>query len=129
MRFLLIIIGFSLTGINPGIRFTENSIVTASKKAKAQHKPVFIDAYASWCAPCRELKETTFRDQKVAAHLNRYYVNAAIDVEKGGGPAFAEKHHIDSYPTLLVLDEHGKELQRIEGFVDAPELAQKLNIK
>ncbi|QKJ30491.1 thioredoxin fold domain-containing protein [Mucilaginibacter mali] len=110
-------------------RFTESDISTALAKAKKAHRPVFVDAYASWCAPCKELRKTTFKNKRVAAYLNNHYINAAIDVEKGNGMQFAEKYHIESYPTLLLIDENGKEVKRIEGFVDATELAQKLDMK
>lgn len=129
MKLLLLTIWISLAGIQPGIRFTESGIATALKKAKAQHKPVFVDAYASWCAPCREMQETTFRDKRISTYLNSHYINAAIDVEKGSGTQFAEQYEVNSYPTLLLLDEHGKVMKRIEGFVDAADLAKLLNIK
>ena len=32
------------------------------KEAARQKRPVIIDFYAAWCAPCRELDETTFHD-------------------------------------------------------------------
>lgn len=126
MRLLFIPV---LLAIFVDVRFTETDVAVALLKAKKTHRPVFVDAYASWCAPCLELKTTTFRDKKIAEYLNNHYINTAIDVEKGKGVQFAEKYRIDSYPTLLLLDEYGKEIRRIEGFVDAAELAEKLHIK
>jgi thioredoxin 1 len=49
------------------IVFIENSWDNALKEAKTQNKYIFVDAYASWCGPCKMLKATTFNDSKAAA--------------------------------------------------------------
>ena len=38
-----------------GIQFTETSWKEILKKAKAEKKVIFLDAYASWCGPCRQI--------------------------------------------------------------------------
>jgi thiol:disulfide interchange protein DsbD len=41
----------------------------ALEEARAAKKPVMIDFYATWCLPCKELDEKTFRDPRVVDAL------------------------------------------------------------
>lgn len=104
-----------------GIIFYD-SFNAALSTAKQQHKPVFVDAYAVWCAPCQQLKKTTFKNKALATYFNSHFVNVSIDVEKGEGEKFAELYNVNSYPTLLFIDEDGKIITKIEGFVEAKSL-------
>jgi thioredoxin 1 len=101
------------------ITFIENTYSIALKKAKAERKYIFVDAYATWCGPCRQLKNTTFKDSKAAGFFNKNFVNLSVDMEKGEGVDLASKWDVQEYPTLLILEENGKVLLRSIGYVDA----------
>ncbi len=104
------------------IKFIENAYSTALKKAKAEHKYIFVDAYTSWCGPCKQLKKTTFKDRETADYFNQNFVNLAVDMEKGEGSNLAAKWEVQEYPTLLILDYDGKVLHRSIGYLDAKQL-------
>lgn len=106
----------------PGVHFLDKDWQSVLTLAKKTHKPIFVDAYTSWCAPCQEMRQTTFKDRHIAARLNAGFVNIAIDVEKGAGIAFADKYQVTAYPTLLFINGDGKIIKRIEGFADAKAL-------
>ena len=53
------------------IIFIENSWNEALKQAAAQNKYIFVDAYASWCGPCKMLRLTTFKNSKAALFYNK----------------------------------------------------------
>src|SRR5271154_5962837 len=74
---------------NKKIIFIEDNWNEALKQAAAQNKYLFVDAYASWCGPCKMLKATTFKNKKAAAFYNTNFINVAIDMEKGQGPELA----------------------------------------
>lgn len=102
------------------ITFIENAFSTALKKAK--HKYIFVDAYTTWCGPCRQLKNTTFKDSHTADFFNQSFVNLSVDMEKGKGKDLAAQWEVEAYPTLLILDLNGKVLLRSIGYLDSKQL-------
>ncbi len=104
------------------IVFTESSWTAVLKKAMATHKYIFVDANASWCAPCKLLKTTTFRDKEAAAFFNKNFINFSMDMEKGEGPGLALQWEVEAYPTLLIVDATGKTVLGNVGFLKAEDL-------
>ena len=107
----------------PGsIVFIEDSWLKALQQAAAQKKYIFVDAYASWCGPCKMLKATTFTNQKAADFFNANFINVSIDMEKGDGPTLAQQWGIQAYPTLIIFDPNGKVVLGTVGFIGAGDL-------
>ncbi|RYY34873.1 MAG: DUF255 domain-containing protein [Sphingobacteriaceae bacterium] len=104
------------------IVFMENAWPQALKQAAQQNKYIFVDAWATWCKPCKMLKSTTFKNEAVAQFYNKNFVSVAIDVEKGMGPQLAQKWGIRALPTLMVFDKEGNLITYIEGFISAADL-------
>lgn len=104
------------------IIFTDGTFNDALKQAATQHKYVFVDAYASWCGPCKLLKATTFHNKKAAEFYNTNFVNISIDMEKGEGPQLAQVWGITAYPTLIVFTPSGKPLLGTMGYMGADDL-------
>ena len=99
------------------IQFMEISWEEALKKAEAAHKPIFVDAYASWCGPCKQLKATTFQNPQAARFFNEHFINLSIDMEKGAGINLAAKWAIEAYPTLLIFGATGEPVLQTVGFL------------
>lgn len=104
------------------IIFIENSWDEALKQAAAKNKYIFVDAYATWCGPCKMLKEQTFTDDKAAAFYNANFINVAIDMEKGRGPELAQQWQLRAYPTMIIFNPKGKPVLGTVGFIKASEL-------
>lgn len=93
-------------------------------EAKKSGKHIFVDAYASWCAPCKLLKSTTFRDKEAAGYFNTHFINYTADMEQGEGIELAEKWEITAYPTLLFFTPDGKIVLKQVGYIDGKKLFQ-----
>lgn len=104
------------------IKFIENSWAAALKTAAAKNKYIFVDAYTTWCGPCKMLKATTFKSAAAATFFNENFVNAALDMEKSDGVKLSSEWEIQAYPTLLIVDAKGKIIRKAEGFMQADEL-------
>lgn len=108
----------------PEIKFSSEGYKQVLAAARTSHKRVFVDAFATWCSPCKELRKSTFRDAKAAAYFNKHFINYSVDVEKGEGIDLARKWQIEGLPTLLIIDEEGSVLANHTGFVDGKGLMQ-----
>ena len=105
-----------------GIQFIESNWSKALQEAKKQKKLIFLDAYTSWCGPCKMLKRNTFPDKAVGELFNKNFVNVAIDMEKGDGPAVAEKFQVNAYPTLIIADAEGNVVTYVKGYIGPDQL-------
>ncbi|WP_374755880.1 thioredoxin family protein [Larkinella soli] len=110
------------TGGEPGIQFTESSWRAVLKKAKAENKVIFLDAYASWCGPCKLLQKNVFTQKEVGDYFNKEFINVKIDMEKGEGPALSRQYPLEAYPTLFFIDGNGKVLKKVIGYQRPEEL-------
>ena len=107
---------------NQGIVFIEGSWNEALRQAKLQNKCIFVDAYATWCMPCTLLKSITFQNKKAAAFYNENFINLAMDMERGEGPALADTWGIQSYPTMIIFDQEGNVVLGAIGYINARNL-------
>lgn len=99
-----------------GISFFKGSWEEALAKAKKENKYVFVDFYATWCAPCKKLKRTSFKDPKVGEYYNKNFINVTIDAESREGIKIARRYGVSSYPTLIITDYNGKPRTKTTGF-------------
>ena len=105
-----------------GISFEHLTWEETLKKGETENKLIFIDAYTSWCGPCKYMASTTFQDQSVGDFFNKNFVNAKFDMEKGEGPMIASKYGVNAYPTLLIVDSKGVLVGRTMGYQNSEQL-------
>lgn len=98
-----------------GIDFFHGTFEEALAKSKEEGKPIFVDAFAVWCGPCKRMAKTVFTDQKVGEFYNANYVNMKLDMEKGEGLKFRQKYPVSAFPTLFYIDSNGEVLHKIKG--------------
>jgi thioredoxin-related protein len=86
------------------------------KQAIDSAKKIMIVCCTEWCGPCKALKSEHLKDSSVRDFVNKNYIIAWYDMEKGSGVTVAKKYGIKSYPTIIILNGNGKMLSRIEGY-------------
>ncbi|NND06040.1 MAG: DUF255 domain-containing protein [Saprospiraceae bacterium] len=89
----------------------------AVARSASSGKMIFVDAYASWCAPCKVMDQQVFTDSMVAAFFNAKFINLKLDMEKGDGEAATEKYDVKAYPTFLFIDSAGSLLHKGIGYM------------
>lgn len=107
-----------------GIKFEDNNFAAILAKAKKENKLVFVDAYASWCGPCKLMVKNIFPLQTVGDFYNSHFVNAKIDMEKGEGIGLAKKYNVKAFPTYLFINGDGEEVHRTLGYVEEKDFIQ-----
>lgn len=98
-----------------GIEFYQGSFEEALAEAKSQGKLIFVDAYAEWCGPCKQMAKTVFKEESVGDFYNQNFINMKIDMEKGEGPTLAKTYRVTAYPTFFFIDEDGKIVASAKG--------------
>jgi thiol-disulfide isomerase/thioredoxin len=121
MRKLFLLLLFPIISLAQGIKFENATLYQLLSKAKSENKIIFIDAYASWCGPCKLMSNNIFTDASVGKFYNSNFINAKIDMEKGEGIDIAKDYAVDAYPTLLYLDGTGKVIHKVVGYQNAEE--------
>lgn len=96
----------------------------ARKEASDKNRPLIIDFGHENCLWCKKLDSTTFQDPAVAKLVSERFVALRVDVMQT--PVLAEKLHIQSYPTLVFASADGHILGIKEGYLEAPELVERL---
>lgn len=117
----LVILAFSTYRAQAQMQFESGSFGEVLKKAKALNKKIFIDCYTSWCGPCKMLAADIFPQPKVGDFMNNEFVNFKTDMEKGEGIELRKQFQVNAFPTLLILDSDGNEINRLVGAESTPD--------
>ena len=102
-----------------GIDFFHGTWDEAMEMAKKEGKVIFVDAYTTWCGPCKRMARNTFPDPKVGEFFNANFVNMKIDMEKPMGRTFQKKYPVAAFPTLYWIGPDGETVHRQKGAQDA----------
>lgn len=105
---------------------TKGDFAAALARARKEKKYVFIDFYATWCGPCKMMDRQTYSDSTVGRAAAKF-VSRKVDAEKGEGIKLAERYAVKAYPTMVIVDATGKEVNREQGFRPADQFARFLD--
>ena len=90
------------------------------KDVLGSDKPVLVDFWAEWCAPCRMLAPT------VAAVAEHYGDNASVaKLNVDDNPSTAQRYGIKGIPTLIMFDD-GAERERVLGVTSEEAISLKI---
>ena len=101
-----------------GIIFKKEDWSSILAQAKAEDKLIFVDAYTTWCGPCKKMDRDVFPQMEVGSFYNAMFINVKMDMEKGQGIKLARDYNVNAFPTFLFIDGEGKIMHRTAGFHD-----------
>lgn len=152
MKKILLI--FTLIISATSIQAQEIKWMTMNEALQAQQKnpkKIFVDAYTTWCGPCKLLDKNTFQNKDVADYVNENFYAVKFNAEgnevvnyqdkvfknpnyvkgKSGRNSvhqFALAMGVNAYPTIVFFDENGKFLSPVKGYLTPEKLEIFLKI-
>ncbi|WP_394759466.1 thioredoxin family protein [Flavobacterium sp.] len=121
----------------------------ALAKQKKNPKPIFMNVYTDWYAPCKMLDNETFQDAEVIDYINKNYYAVKFNAE-GNSTVFFKGNKFDNpgydpsrkgrnsahelttflkvqgYPAIYIIDKGGDTQQQIVGYKTHDELLKIL---
>jgi len=89
---------------------TEVSDSSFEKDVLQSDRPVLVDFWAAWCAPCRMLAPT------VEAVAEKYADNArVVKLNVDDNPSVSQRYGIKGIPTLILF-KGGQPVQQVVGY-------------
>lgn len=104
--------------------FAAGTLTELRARAKADGMALVVDFSTDAIEPSRRLLATTWRDQALWQWLGKHALAARIDPE--ADPAAVGPLALSAYPTILVFNKDGAEIDRIVGYVEAAALRERL---
>lgn len=126
---ILTLIGFFLFSLNfkaqaDGIEFFTGSWDEVVAKAKKANKMIFIDAYATWCGPCKMMDKNVFVQKEAGDFYNTNFVPYKMDVDaEEGGEIFA-RYGGEAMPTYLFVNADEELVFKKVGYMELPDFLQ-----
>ena len=110
----------------PGIQFFHGTWEEALAKAKKENKLIFMDAYASWCGPCKMMARNTFTKEEVGDFFNKNFINIKMDMEKHPeGRRLSQKYGLRAYPTLYFINSKEQVKHTSVGYLNPKQLIEQ----
>jgi len=97
----------------------------ALHRAAAEKKLIIADMFTDWCVLCKKMDAETFANAELTRNMADKYVWLKLNTEtEEAGMRLQKDFAILTYPTILVLDSEGEEIDRVGAFQPAPQFQQ-----
>jgi len=138
MKKLLVLFLIATTATMTAQKINWMSMGDALAAQKKEPKKIFMDAYTTWCGPCKLLDKNTFSDPKVIKYINENFYAVKFNAEgteeityegfrytnpnhvpgkrRNSQHLFAHALKIRAYPSLAFFESDGGFIQTVPGY-------------
>ncbi len=110
------------------------------KNTQLPKKKIFVDVYTDWCGWCKKMDATTFSDPIIINYMNENFYAVKLNAERKDSILIDGKWFVNanptvnrsthqiaeillnnrmSYPSYAFIDETGKSISVVPGYMDA----------
>lgn len=106
-------------------------------KAKKENKYIFVDAFTTWCGPCKAMAKNIFPQEEVGQFFNANFINLKVQLDTTANDNIEVKlwykdahdimvnYQVKVFPTYLFISPNGMLVHRAVGASDAATFIQK----
>lgn len=128
LPFFLLTINFCKAAPPDTLKYFDGSYKALKREALRLKQPYILLFGASWCAPCKTLKNEVLSDNAIAYFANGRYLIKYIDLESFEGLEVNNEQKVSQLPTMRFFDMNGKFLEDVVGLVEVNLLYKKMRI-
>lgn len=129
MKKLLIFITFLIVGRDStaqiqGIQFESGlSWAQIKEKAKKERKAIFVDCYATWCAPCKVMDNQVYKSPSLGTFMNEKFISVKVQMDetekddvytkswRQSAKLLQKENQVNVFPTFLFFSPDGEIVQ------------------
>ncbi|MBO9573682.1 MAG: DUF255 domain-containing protein, partial [Chitinophagaceae bacterium] len=111
-----------------GIQWTNLSWEQVKQRAKEENKYIFLDVYATWCGPCKEMDKQVYINDSVGNFFNNQFISVKVQADQttkdndliknwyADAQAISKQYRVLSLPTFIFLSSEGNIVHKAIGF-------------
>lgn len=118
-----------------GIQWTEGlSWEQVKEKAKKENKYIFVDAYTTWCTPCKAMDRDVYPNDSIGNYFNDRFISVKVQMDKTAkdneqvkswykdAETLQKQFLIEYYPCFVFLSPEGKIVHKAGGYKTVSDL-------
>lgn len=98
------------------------------EKAKQENKFIFVDAYATWCGPCKKMDMDVYTHEDVGTSMSKQFISVKVQMDQTSidnpqvktwyatADELKRLYSIEGYPTFLFFSPDGKLVHKAIGY-------------
>jgi len=139
MKRIVLLIALVVAGVTYAQKIQWMSMGEALEAQEKEPKKIILDAYTTWCGPCKLLDRNTFSDSNVIDYINTHFYAVKFNAEgteeviykdftytnpnyiegrkgRNSQHLFAHALKVQGYPSLVFFDDGGDLIQAVSGY-------------
>lgn len=129
LTLFLCLLCFGISTYGQGIKWTEGlNWEQITTKAKAENKYIFVDCYATWCGPCKQMDKEVYPLSTVGEAINNKFISVKVQMDSAKNDsenvkktypiarAFEKTYDIVGLPAYLFFSADEELVHKTMGF-------------
>jgi thiol:disulfide interchange protein len=130
IRWVFVLVFCLSVGLPSGVAVSQeiqwHSFDAGMARGKFEKKKVFIHFYADWCAVCKVMENSTFKDPVVIASLNENFIPIKVDADRE--VQTASLFRVKGLPDNWFIAEDGEIIGHRPGYIPPDQLKNILTL-